>query len=133
MNEIAFTEDFAKDVKGILKENLECITVFGSATTGTRKYGSDIDMVVYAKDRLSLEERRKVYDIYWQLNDKYDMGLELAPVMHPIIFFADDQIKRFLLDRLVGGDIPFLNYKQRKIIKRICPTEKTVKPFAHMF
>jgi len=133
LSTVEFVNDFEQSVKQLLSSNFEGMIVFGSASDGRWKKGSDIDMVVYINRSTTLRERKAIYDAYWQLNEKYKLGLENVPVMHPIIFIADNKVKRILMHKLINHEIGFLpNTQQRKILKKICPPERLVKPFAHI-
>ncbi|MFQ6134979.1 MAG: nucleotidyltransferase domain-containing protein [Nitrososphaerales archaeon] len=72
------------------------ILVYGSASRGGWSYGSEVDMVIFSEKTASLRTKRRVYDIYWSLNEKYGLGLLQAPAPHPPLVFVDNPLKRLV-------------------------------------
>ena len=127
----AFLRAFEEKAKLILNDNFESVILFGSVSKGHWNYGSDIDLILYAKRATSLRDKRLLFDAYWHLNEKYQLGLERAPVLHPIIFIADSSVKRLLLNRLLDKRL-FRDWQAaRKAWKRVALRQGSIKSFAY--
>lgn len=59
---------------------------------------SDADILVYGD--VSLSTRLEIYDLLWELNYKYQLGLEGSPLLHPPIVFVDTLAERAIVEWL---------------------------------
>ncbi len=46
------------------------VLVYGSASRGRWRYGSDVDLVVFSEKTVSLRMKRRIYDVYWSLSEE---------------------------------------------------------------
>ena len=101
------------------------ILVYGSASRGRWKQGSDLDMAIWYDQTVSLRTKKQVYAIYWSLSDKYGLDLEQAPAPHPPIVFVDNILKRKMAWLVLVSSFDFP--RGRKTIKRIFPSAARLK------
>ena len=88
----------------------------GSMGRGTFVPGkSDADILVFGD--VSIHDRLHLYDILWELNLKYELGLEYAPMIHPPIVFVDQWWEKALLNWVAQGGREDL----RASLKRVAP------------
>ncbi len=111
-------------VRMILSSSVKVVAV-GSASDGRWRPGSDVDIVVFANRSVSLQEKGQIADSYWRLNAKHGLGLENAPLEHPIVFIAYGTWRRALIARYLFNDRDgFVG--ARKILKRVAPKQGKV-------
>ncbi len=96
----------------------------GSASNGSWKVGSDMDLVMVTRG-ITIFEKTLIYRYYFSLGDTLKMSLESAPCPHPPIWFASTNVKWALASILISGraDSPAL----RRGIKRVAPKTLELK------
>ncbi len=118
---IEFYEILFKDY-GLTRND---ILIYGSASRGKWKIGSDLDMAIWCDRTVNLRTKQCIYTIYWSLSDKYGLALEQAPAPHPPIVFVDNILKRKMAWLVLVSDFDFP--RGRKMIKRIFPSAASLK------
>ena len=98
------------------------VVAVGSAADGRWRPGSDVDIVIFANRSVPLEEKEQLVSSYWELNARFGLGLENAPLEHPIVFIAYGTWRRALITRFLfsGKDGAI---QARKILKRVAPRQ----------
>lgn len=66
-------QEFRREVKEIEDDNLKAILLFGSYARGDAEEGSDIDLLLIFRDKISPEAERAIRDISNALSLKYDV------------------------------------------------------------
>ncbi len=95
------------------------VLVYGSASRGRWRYGSDVDIVVFSEKTVSLRMKRRIYDVYWSLSEEYGLGLEQAPAPHPPLVFVDNPLKRIVAWLVLYSSFDFKPIRRQ--IKSIFP------------
>lgn len=109
-----YTSLIVKLLKKVLKENLTSIVLFGSAARGEAKEGSDIDLLVVAKE---FKPYRSRFDIFNDIDKELRTSKEyrslkekkLGTLISPILLKSDEIKKNppILLDIVTDGVILF--------------------------
>lgn len=97
------------------------VEYFGSLEATTFRQGkSDADIIIYGK--VAPEDKIKIWAMLKQLNEKYRLGLETAPFLHPSPFYIDTRAKQFLFRTLFNGHAIIVFTPYREFGKAIFPT-----------
>jgi predicted nucleotidyltransferase len=72
------------------------VLVYGFASCGIWRYGSDVDIVVFSEKSVSLTKKGRIYDVNRSLSKEYGLVLEQASASHPPLVFKDNLLKRIL-------------------------------------
>ena len=112
--------------RDLLGSRFISIVPLGSAAKGMWRTGSDIDLVIAAK-QIKPFEKTAIYRHYFIFGKELNMLLEAAPCPHPPIWFASTSFKWALASMLLSGraDSPII----RKGLKLIAPKAGDIKEF----
>ena len=119
-----FLSEFTDVIQKKYGQKIDRLVLFGSASKGEWRRGSDVDLLVFLKGKSSRSMRKDFYDLFWSLNAKYDLGLGTAPCLHPPIMFMDNPFNK-LVKKLVGKE------RRRPVtaaLKKIAPRTQIVAP-----
>jgi len=110
--------------KEILKyPGVRRVEFFGSIAESTFKQGkSDLDVAVHG--RVSSRQKKEIAKLIKELNYKYRMGLERAPLVHPTPFYIRDRFLQFAFRESFNGHLHLAQYfePERERLKREGPT-----------
>jgi predicted nucleotidyltransferase len=120
-----FLNEFSKVLSLEYGVTPDRILVYGSASRGRWKVGSDLDMAVFTEKTVSLRTKQEIYGVYWSLSDKYGLALDCAPAPHPPIVFVDNPFKRLFAWLILVSSFDFR--EGRRLIKRIFPRAADLK------
>jgi len=122
MGDIAgFKTEFQNELLKI--PGVQRVDFFGSIAKTTFKQGrSDLDVVVYGQ--VSPRNKVKIAKLIRDLNYKYRMGLETAPMLHPTPFYVRDRFLEFAFRESFNGHLHLAHYfgPERERLKREGPT-----------
>lgn len=100
--------------------------LFGSASNGRWRPGSDVDIVI-CLSKNSKEARKSLLNKFWGLDEKYGTGIIDAKMMHPPIVFLwgwrKELFKTFIRHNLLMKTFRGFDRIQRKF-KRFAPRYK---------
>ena len=75
-------EEFKKGIKSILKNKLADLILFGSYARGDYEFGSDIDVLLLTRDKLTAEENKKISELSSTLSLRYDVLITCLTYPH---------------------------------------------------
>lgn len=97
------------------------VEYFGSIETTQFKQGeSDVDIIIYGK--VSPEDKIRIWELLKELNTRYRLGLETAPLLHPTPFYIDTKPKEILFRTLMNGHAIIAFTPYQKLGKAVMPT-----------
>lgn len=113
----AFKEEFCQRVEELPEVNR--VEFIGSVAGNNYVPGSsDIDVFVHGH-KIPRQSKKQIIALVWELNTKYELGLEQAPCQHPTPFFIDGGLAR-LLYRLLKGRMEARLL--RAMVKKVAPS-----------
>jgi len=122
----AFVADFMKNAR---LDNDIVIDIVGSAVDGRwQKGSSDVDVVVYVRGRKKKNLESDIFQLYFKLDEKHGIKLQMAPFFHPPVIFVRNRLEKKLIAGIFKRDDPKRQIF-KGLLKKVAPPTRILAPF----
>ena len=130
MSEKGSVETFKTEfLKAIDNRPSIAVRIIGSALDNRWVKGSsDVDILIYIKEKKEKNIEKKLFQLYFQLDEKHETQIQSAPFIHPPIIFIRNRLEQKLIDNILKKNRP-RRQAIKALLKKIMPPLRIFAPF----